>query len=323
MSELFIPGRVLRPTNPWGAGHFWLNAGLVEAWGKTWLLARVGRQSCMIFRLEMTPDGQFINPMPLFGLSGSDIVAEDPRVIFDGHKLIVYYVGLLGPGQCAIFRGEVDRDGKVLRRDQLHWRDQRPFGVNGLQVMRAAFGIGEQKNWIPFIQGGREYCIYHHAPWMILEWTGNGLRLAHKGPSLVWDYGEIRGGAPPIKIGNRWHSIFHSAQFESENGKETKVYYAGVLTFDDDFRVDRITAKPIMGGNVAAGNWPWSPPQGAAVAACFPCGAIRRNESLLVSYGWLDAEVRVAEIPVAEIESQLVDLEPTSFRPKIQDETMI
>jgi hypothetical protein len=314
MSELNVPGRVLVPRNPFPHNTYWLNAGIVEAWQKTWCFARAGRGNCMIFRLEMDAAGQVHSPHPLFGLSDPHLKAEDPRAIYDPlrDRIVLYYAGILGPGHCAIFRAEIDQAGKVHGREQLRYLDD----GQGVRVVQRAFAVDEQKNWAPFIADGRELCIYHHAPWTILERTSEGMRLAHKGPSISWDYGEIRGGAPPVKVGDVFYSIFHSARFDRDpdTGKESKVYYAGCLAFTDDFGLAAITPEPILAGNVAEGNWPWTAPGiGVAVSACFPCGAIVRGENLLVSYGWLDQEVRLAEIPIAELRERMVEPEPVAL----------
>jgi predicted GH43/DUF377 family glycosyl hydrolase len=38
-----------------------------------------------------------------------------------------------------------------------------------------------------------------------------------------------------------------------------------------------------------------------------------RGENLLVSYGWLDQEVRLAEIPIAELRERMVEPEPVAL----------
>ena len=67
-----------------------------------------------------------------------------------------------------------------------------------------------------------------------------------------------------------------------------------------------MTCEPIMGGHADCYTQPWDP---GHIAACFPCGAIRRGDNFLVSYGWLDAETRIAEIPIAEIDARLEPFE--------------
>jgi len=308
-SELFLPGTVHKLRYPLGGGQYWLNPALVEAWGRTWLIPRVGRRPCMAWRLEVFPDFRLGRPLPLFGMSSSQIVAEDPRAIFDPvtDRIVTYYVGVLGLGHCAIHRAEIAEGGQVLNREQLTWID--PEDAKAYRAVQRAMGNGQEKNWVPFRHEGRELCLYDHAPFTVLELSKENtlrrIRLVHKGRGVHWDYGEIRGGAPPFR-GDLWWSVFHSSRPEpGPGGKPCKVYYAGVLAFNDDFEPVAMTPEPIMGASVDGFGYPWGPNDAESVAACFPCGAIVRGENLLVSYGWLDAECRIAEIPLSAISERM------------------
>ncbi len=336
MSELLIPGRVIIPRNPWGGGHYWMNAAIVEAWGKTLLVSRVGRVPAMLAVHELDGQLQPTRTPHLFGCSSNNIVAEDPRAVYDlrSDRVHIWYVGILRDRypSCLIFRAEMDRHYAIHSRQALHYAPlPGPF-----ELIRAEVGgVRQEKNWMPF-RGGRGgkgerekgsggdetislspspplplspspwLCIYHHEPFTVLKIDAGGkAKRFHTGPCLRWEWGGIRGGAAPVWHDGRWWHFFHSSRFEGEPEPKypPKVYYVGCYTFDDDLKLLGMTRQPILAGSLAHCSTPWDP-QGK-ISACFPCGAIVRGDKFLVSYGWLDAEVRIAEVPITEIQSRL------------------
>ena len=310
MSELKTPGTIHRPRSPWSVGNYWFNPALVEAWGRTWLIIRVGRIPCMLFRCELLADFELGPPLPLFGLSGPGFVAEDPRAVFVDGRTLVYYVGVTGPGQCVIVRAKLDEAGTVGELTRMSYDDQTP-----VRQVERVLGIDMQKNWVPFIQDRREFCVYSHAPFTILEHRDGQTRLHHKGPAIKWPYGEIRGGAPPVWVADKglWYSWFHSSRIEpADDDQPVSVYYAGCLTFDATFCPMSITAEPVLAGDRNSYVSPWHAQR--RMSAVFPCGALLRDDSWLLSYGFLDSETRLAEIPFAEIEARLVPIEAAEER---------
>jgi hypothetical protein len=207
---------------------------------------------------------------------------------------------------CSMFRAVVNQALEVVQQRKLFFAD--PWESH--RAVLQAFGISQQKNWTPFVQDGRELCIYGHAPLTILEYAaGREMQIAYRTPyGLHWPYGPIRGGAPPVWHDGRWYEWFHSSKIVKTGPQsQVMVYHAGVLVFDRDFRILAMTPEPILSGNPAEYTEPWNP--GGCISACFPCGALVRGDRWLVSYGWLDSEVRIAEIRLAEVESRLAPVE--------------
>ena len=56
-----------------------------------------------------------------------------------------------------------------------------------------------------------------------------------------------------------------------------------------------MTPEPVLSGNPQQYTEPWNP--GGRISACFPCGALVRGDSWLVSYGWLDSECGSPKFP--------------------------
>ena len=80
----------------------------------------------------------------------------------------------------------------------------------------------QEKNWLPFEYEGELLAVYTIAPHVILR-----LDLRHSDVircrrihATSWDvaayarrYGEPRGGAPPVRVGDAYHVFFHSRKF--------------------------------------------------------------------------------------------------------------
>ena len=257
----------------------------------------------------------------LFGCSGPNIVAEDPRAVWnpDTGLLEIWYVGIHRDTypSCRIYRAELDCRYRVVSRQQLRYQPPRPETLTNAEeafkaIRRDVGRIVQEKNWMPFRavnpEGKPEWlCIYSHEPLQVLRLGQDGqMSLVTMGPTLHWGYGGIRGGAPPVWHDGRWWHFFHSSRIERPGPSQAKVYYVGCYTFGADGPL-AITPEPILGGSVDCFTTPWDP---GRISACFPCGAIVRDPqagapNFLISYGWLDAETRIAEIPITEIASRL------------------
>ena len=243
-SELLLPGRVAKlpcPIGPGADAGYWFEPGPLRGLGQDLAGAalqphaqlprhrRTRRRSCCAGPLR-----------PLFQLSNG-CIAEDPRAIFDERTqtIIIYYVGIdhARNPNCSMFRAALrcGRNGvEVAAVEKLYFAD--PWESH--RAVLAAFGISQQKNWTPFLQDGRELCVYAHAPLTVLERTAEGeMVLAHRSAcGLHWPFGNIRGGAPPVWHQGRWYEWFHSSQLEFPDGPQSQVnvYHVGVLVFDEN-----------------------------------------------------------------------------------------
>jgi hypothetical protein len=188
---------------------------------------------------------------------------------------------------------KIDRDYKIT--------SNYPCVCNGM--MKA------EKNWSPFISDGRLHAIYSTVPGRVLVYEGKGkwapfsapgLEILKSGYDSPWQYGEIRGGTNIIEHKGEFYHFFHSARHLAQQ----KVYYMGCYTFDRFLDAKRLTHLPLLFGDVEAATMPWGPRWGY-MSACFPCGAIRENDTWIISYGWLDSELRLAHIPDEELQAAM------------------
>jgi predicted GH43/DUF377 family glycosyl hydrolase len=287
LNELLVKGKIHKPRNPY-PDQWAFNPGMVEIWGRTLIVYRVGRQPSIFAVSELDKHYQPTRSEFLFDFCSQDHVPEDPRLIAIGDHLYLLYAGVKPDfaGQCWMYWAELGRDYKVISRHRCEYEPR-----------------CSEKNWVPFVnQKGMVVCIYNHYPFTILKY-GRPWRLHHAHEvEWGWQYGEIRGGANPVKHNGLWYHIFHSNQ---QHGK-VKVYYVGAYVFDDNYNIRAITREPIMSGNVKDWSNPWNGNGG--ISAVFPCGAIVRDDRFVISYGYLDSECRIAEIPTTEIDKRLHDI---------------
>jgi predicted GH43/DUF377 family glycosyl hydrolase len=218
-------------------------------------------------------------------LGGSDrltpIVAEDPRLIVRDDRLAIVYAGIDRP-HSTIWYSEYDTQYQMRHKEQ------------------ASYGGRSEKNWTPFLRDNDLFFVYSHDPFAIIQRRNDGnWRLKYcQEVNWGWDWGDIRGGAPAIWHNDLYYHFYHS----SKPVGLTKVYFVGLMTFDRDFRPISITKLPIMAGHGDHYTCPWG---GGPISAVFPCGAMYRNGKWVVSYGFLDSEVRVVEFEHDTIEKSL------------------
>jgi hypothetical protein len=157
-----------------------------------------------------------------------------------------------------------------------------------------------EKNWQFFSADGRLYAVYSIAPHRVLSIEGSEAYTSNlTSTSAEWSGGELRGGASPVRIGDRFLSFFHSSV---SHGREL-VYNVGVYTFEASapFRVLAVTPHPIARADVAgiAGN---------GKRVLFPCGAMLKPgepDRWIVSAGIDDRNAELFEVDGRHVEECL------------------
>jgi predicted GH43/DUF377 family glycosyl hydrolase len=297
-AELRLPGRVRLIATPLDTHVF--NGGLAEAWGRLWTVYRVNRRPSLLGISELDGCLRPISTKILWGTWDPTLVPEDPRVIAHDGGLYLMWVGVNSHdfSKATICHGLVDADMRLVWKSPCWFRWQESC----------------EKNWVPFVQDSALHCIYSLDPLMILRYQGGAWQ-----PELLrkigwaWKHGHMSGGAPPVRVGDRWYVFFHSSRLLGG----VKVYYAGCCAFSDAWEPLGITPEPILAGAthvfVEPAELPWRP--GSRVSAVFPCGAVLRGGQWLLSYGYLDAALRVALISPAVLDDALgLSLDPDEGR---------
>jgi predicted GH43/DUF377 family glycosyl hydrolase len=286
---------IVRLANPTNLPH-WLNGGIADAWGKRLMVYRLGRGSRTLGLSELV--GNKLVGAHVVHTQQVDGFSEDPRIVFDGETLHCIYCATEGGARAGMRLATIDENYEIVTDVKCSIEGAKPV----------------EKNWAPFACGKQLYAIYSTLPGYSLRYAGAGRWDVGNAPGLqhaqrLWNYGQIRGGANIVEHNGEFYHFFHSAR----GVNNIKIYYMGCYTFDKNFQVKRVTQMPLLSGDASEHTRPWGPTCGP-VAACFPCGCIRDADNWLISYGWMDVEIRLAKIGFDELDGCLNPI--TDYPPK-------
>ena len=115
---------------------------------------------------------------------------------------------------------------------------------------------------------------------------------------LSWSGGVLRGGAPPVRVGDEYFCFFHGA-LDDERGH--RVYPLGCYTFEAQppFAPRRLTPDPLAWPDPAAKPEHWWPP------TFYTGGSALRDGRWLIAYGASDHVSKVATFDAAGVEAAL------------------
>jgi predicted GH43/DUF377 family glycosyl hydrolase len=155
-----------------------------------------------------------------------------------------------------------------------------------------------EKNWQFFEHDGELHSVYTVQPHVVLRHDGRrAVEAGRSTPAFPWQGLALRGGAPPVRVGEEYYHFFHTLE---EVGGEY-IYRLGLDTFaaQPPFAVRRIVERPLLSPDEH------DRPPDSNKRVVFPCGALLRGERWLVSHGCHDRECRIAVYAADEIERQL------------------
>lgn len=321
-------------------GISYFNCGLVRRPDGLWLVTRRSRNEKNI-RIGFNDIVPFLlneNSMqPEFGrkllvpVSFDREHFEDPRAIY--HRGITYVSacnfivtgngsGWTGAHQVLLKLDHVStQEWKVTRRiDPI-------FGNNGARVGQDK---GMEKNWLWFFHEDRLHLLYQASPHQVVRFTDNFeadfVYESGEGKTLPWNYGIVRGGTPPVRVGDEYLTFFHSSL--KTNDKYHRRYYMGAYMFEayPPFRMTRFTTDTLL---VGSGQDRWADRKPCVV---FPCGSELKDGKWLVTLGVNDLCSAFIQIPHDDLLERMVTLnEPRqksrfsmfSSKPKLKDVTLV
>lgn len=222
----------------------------------------------------------------------------DPRLYRFAGRLFVYWNSGWDPQPNVQFVAELD-GGTLMpcgpARELRLAGDRRPIEKNwtffGDDPLRALYSPMQQA--ILDVACGEaaeiELRPRHAAPWDLGDFA---LR-----------YGELRGGAPPQRLGDGYYAFCHTV-YPTPLGYD---YAAAVYRFGAAFPF-RPTDAPLhplrlenpLGSDTLGDRL--NPHVGAVV---YPCGAAYRDGTWLISYGINDARAAIARLSAAEVEAAM------------------
>jgi len=183
-----------------------------------------------------------------------------------------------------------------------------------------------EKNWLLFEHDGELWAIYTIAPHVVLHVT-----LGDDGPVLCrpvyqhdWDvqsytrrYGQLRGGAPPVRVGDQYVVFFHSSfvahpwrhrlyRLLRQAPTNTIHYVGGVYGFaaKPPFAPLWLHPSPLLLPPLLPRRRKQLNP--AVAYSAYPCGAIWQDQQWLVTLGARNEYCCLAQVAPAVIQPQPV-----------------
>jgi predicted GH43/DUF377 family glycosyl hydrolase len=274
----------------------YFNCGLVEWRGRDWLLTRR--------RVELHgPPGH--NHLMFWPLFNNEVMAkkgqpvripavwhkenwEDARVINVNGRLLVNWCNFRWNSyahQCVGWMNDRFAIPQVIHPH---------YGKNGPHLMANS---GHEKNWTWFMHDGQLKLLYNLDPQIICDIKD--FRVVHehrtKGAGHLWTkWGHMRGGAPPVRVGDEYWTFFHSS---SQWIPPRRRYHTAVYVFDakPPFHGKWISRKPLLSGSEK------DPRNEGAPVVVFPQGAILRNGEWLIAMGVNDCRCAWMRLPHADL----------------------
>lgn len=203
---------------------------------------------------------------------------EDPRAIeFNNHWFIFYTDGLT----VGVAKLNIDTCNVIYS----HFLKVPPQSILSTQY------DGREKNWIPVVANNELYILYSDTPRTFFHCKDelNKLSIINRekfGYNVKWSYGDIRGGCPPISYDDNlliW--FFHSSTtiYCSLPIPNSKIYFIGAYVTKNTypFEILKISTFPIFFGTPShiRTNLHY---QSNVV---FPCGAVREDNTFIISMG--------------------------------------
>ncbi len=230
---------------------------------------------------------------------------QDVRLITANGELYAIYNNVIGPVQLEIRRMFIAKlciDGSRFYFDSNH----------ALLNFEGEGNFLREKNWTPFEYLGNILLAYSLEPHRILQplqGTSSCKTIANSTAGIKWDWGQLRGGTPGFREGDEYLAFFHSSKEMSSvhsGGKKISHYFLGAYFFaaEPPFNITRMSPEPIIANDFYSGPkyQTWKP-----LLAIFPCGYIRDNNFVWITYGKQDNEVWVVKLDKKGLMSSLIN----------------
>lgn len=170
---------------------------------------------------------------------------EDSRLFREGEKIYLFFNDYLAAGDrsvyCPYMVELVEKEGELQPAKKavpLHYE----------QMTRT------EKNWSPFLAGGKLCLIYSGNPHLILELdkeSGLCKKIGTSETKQIWKWGEIRGGTPGDLLEEDFLTFFHSFHIGNQSSLIPKTwkknYTMGAYLFESKppFAIKKITPFPL------------------------------------------------------------------------------
>lgn len=294
----------------------YFNPGLVERPDGLWLIARrsrnergvrIGYNDIIAFMLDANMTPTHAVQTKFFKFFDREHF-EDPRAIYHNGNTYISACNfvVLNNGKGWTGAHQVLNVIPGLNSRNTWASNQRLDPVYGFNGPAIGKDTGAEKNWLWFFHQNQLHLVYQTVPHIVSRFSLQGrFEQEYKtepAAPLVWPYGTIRGGTPPVLTarGDEYLSFFHSSLPDDLYRRR---YYMGAYTFESQppFQIRRCTMEPLLAGSQQDIYFPPKP------LVVFPCGSRLKDGKWLVTMGVNDLASAWIEIPHEELESRLID----------------
>lgn len=221
----------------------------------------------------------------------------DPRLVWVGRKLLMVY-SALGANNVDCIMGGVIMDLDVSKK----FIEPARFRISPPSPTR-------QKNWMPFVSGGRIMLISSvnpHEIYELQEFRDGKCPLVSESPwKSPWIDSQImRGNAPPVQLADgNWLGTFHTVT------KDGKMHYYDngcyVFSGKPPFNVLRCANRTYLKAEDAI-----EPHfrKAGLITVAYPVGMVRQDNRLLISYGDNDSSCKILECSVKDMLDTTVEV---------------
>ena len=272
-----------RSTLPPKIGTDYFNCGFVTRKDGDWLMVRrsravnglpFGMNDIVAFKLLDGTIPTDAHPLAIRAFYGNEHF-EDPRAIYHEGKTYVSCCNFIwaprNSGAHQIMCEFDDNWQLVKRYDPV-------YGGNGAHCFA---NKRQEKNWLWVCISDKPHLVYSANPHTVVEfdWDFKSKRQYIIQSNMKWTWGEMRGGTPPLKVGDEFFTFFHSSvEWHSGGGRR---YYMGCYGFESKppFKPTRYTSEPLL---IGSREDVWSNGKPSVV---FPSGSTLRHGEWFVTLG--------------------------------------
>lgn len=307
-----IGGEYGRFDIPYSKHIYYFNPGVMDHAGRRWLVARkfwMDYEQWWDYRswmaaMEIRPD-MTVGPETIISYKLRDPreSVEDPRCSVAFGRQSIGGVAWIpptrdNPQKKIVIHQSLFQLGNGLHADKIVDLE---YGGNGPSLL---CGTGAEKNWLWFDHGKRTYFIYQAEPHIVVEVEDGKVVQEHRThAALGWTLGTIRGGTPPVRVGDHYLTFFHSSMPWKKVPRYgvRRVYFMGAYLFEakPPFQIVACTRGQLMTGT-------WNEPvQDGVPAVVYPNGAVMDGNRWLVTMGVNDCACGWLKIDHSEVEKRL------------------
>jgi len=177
------------------------------------------------------------------------------------------------------------------------------YGGNSANLIH---GEKAEKNWLWFDHEGKTFFVYQTEPHIVCEVDGGRVVNEYRTfASLGWTLGDIRGGTPPVRVGDHYLSFFHSSMPWKKLPRYgvRRMYFAGAYLFEAKPPF-QIVAATRTDRRLLSGTWN-EPTAESVPAVVYPTGALLDGDEWFITLGVNDCRCGWMRIPHEKVMARM------------------